>query len=245
MDISRSGYYYQSVRDDSDVEDKLGELAQCKPTRGFKHYYGIIRNEGHIWNRKRVKRIYKKLHLNKRRRRKRRVFQRVIYPIQIPSMANQIWSMDFMHDALENGRKVKCFNILDDFNRECLAIECGSTITGRKVCQVIDKVIEWRGKPQRIRVDNGPEFTSVEFTRYCENHSIIINYIQPGKPVQNALIERFNRTFREDVLDAFIFKEMNDIKYQAEIFREEYNNQYPHQALKGKSPIKYLMSNGI
>lgn len=240
--LNRSMYYYKSGKDDSLVEQKLQELAEKKPTRGLGHYYGLIRNEGIIWNHKRVGRVYKKLKLNLRRKRKRRLPARVKQPLVSTLKINQTWSMDFMHDSLETGRKVKVLNIIDDYNREVLSIHVGSSITGERVKGVLQEIIDWRGKPEQIRVDNGPEFISAAFVGFCEKESIQIKYIQPGKPVQNAFIERFNRTFREDILDAYIFKDINQLKEITEEWVEDYNENYPHQSLGGISPKKYLMN---
>ena len=243
--LNRSMFYYRSIKDDSQVEQKLQELAEKKPTRGLDHYVGLIRNEGLLWNHKRIGRVYRKLNLNLRRKRKRRVPMRVKEPLTETMKINQTWSMDFMHDALETGRRVKVLNIIDDFNREVLSIEVGSTITGDRVADILRDIIDWRGKPEEIRVDNGPEFTSVAFVHYCESQQIRIKYIQPGKPVQNAFIERFNRTFREDVLDAYLFEDMDQLKEITEQWIEDYNENYPHQSLGGISPRKYLMQNQL
>jgi putative transposase len=236
-------YYYKSIKDDSLVEQKLQELAERKPTRGLGHYYGLIRNEGIVWNHKRVERVYKKLKLNLRRKRKRRLPARIKQPFVNTLTINQTWSMDFMHDALESGRKVKVLNIIDDYNREVLSIQVGSSISGERVKSVLQEIIDWRGKPTEIMVDNGPEFISAAFVGFCEAENINIKYTQPGKPVQNAYIERFNRTFREDILDAYIFKDINQLKEITEEWVEDYNENYPHQSLGGISPKKYLMKN--
>ena len=236
-------FYYQSQKDDSQVENKLLQLAESKSTRGFEHYFGLIRNEGLIWNHKRVKRVYDKLGLNLRRKRKRRIPARIKEPLERTLFINQTWSMDFMHDALESGRKVKVLNIIDDYNREALNIDVGSSITGNRVVEVLKTIVDWRGKPNEIRVDNGPEFISAAFVQFCESENIRIKYTQPGKPVQNAFIERFNRTFREDVLDAYIFEKVSELKIIAEEWMEEYNEKHPHQSLGGKSPRSYLAIN--
>ena len=169
--LNRSMYYYKSIKDDSEVENKLQYLAQKKPTRGLGHYFGLIRNEGLIWNYKRVERVYKKLGLNLRRKRKRRIPSRVKEPLVNTLEINQTWSMDFMHDALETGRKVKVLNIIDDFNREALAIDVAGSITGERVKEVLMSIIEWRGKPEEIRTDNGPEFISAVLTHFCESNN--------------------------------------------------------------------------
>jgi putative transposase len=241
--LNRSMFYYKSLKDDSQVERKLQDLAEKKPTRGFGHYFGLIRNEGLIWNHKRVERVYKKLGLNLRRKRKRRVPARVKEPLVNTLRMNQTWSMDFMHDALEAGRKVKVLNIIDDFNREALAIDVAYSIPGEGVKRALEEVIEWRGKPDEIRTDNGPEFISAVLEQFCESNNIRLKHIQPGKPVQNAFIERFNRTFREDVLDAYIFKNVNELIEIKEEWMKDYNENYPHQSLGGISPKQYLKMN--
>lgn len=241
--LPRSMYYYQSIKDDSVVEQKLRGLAEDKSTRGFEHYYGLIRNEGLIWNHKRVKRIYNKLGLNLRRRKKKRVPARVKVPLIKPLNMNLTWSMDFMHDALASGRKIKVLNIIDDYNREALSIDIASSITGQRVVEVLKMIIDWRGKPNEIRCDNGPEFISAAVVQFCEKENIRIKYTQPGKPVQNAFIERFNRTFREDVLNAYIFDTISELRIIAEEWMHEYNEKHPHQSLGGKSPKQYLAVN--
>jgi putative transposase len=239
VDLPRSMFYYKSVKDDSEVEKKLLALAEKFPTKGFGDYQGRIRNEGLKWNHKRVKRVYNKLKLNIRRRKKRRLPMRVKEHIQIPQQPNITWSMDFMHDSLESGRKFRTFNLIDDFNREALAIEVDSSIGGARVARVLEEVISWRGKPETLRSDNGPEFLSTALVEFCEQRGIKLKYIQPGKPVQNALIERFNRSFRRDVLDAFIFGSLSQVREQASEWQEDYNEYHPHQSLKGMSPRKY------
>ena len=236
-------FYYSSRKNDSEVENKLISLSIKKSTRGFEHYFGLIRNEGLIWNHKRVRRVYKKLGLNLRRKRKHRIPARVKEPLIQPLSYNHTWSMDFMHDSLISGRKVKVLNIVDDYNREALAIQIGSCITGQSVVEVLKNILDWRGKPQQIRCDNGPEFISAAFVGFCESEGITIKYTQPGKPVQNAYIERFNRTFREDVLDAYLFESLNDLREISEQWMTDYNENYPHQSLQGKSPKQYLAIN--
>ncbi len=243
LSFNRSMYYYRSTKNDLEVEDKLRTLASQKPTRGFEHYFGLLRNEGLSWNHKRVKRVYKKLGLNLRRKRKRRIPARVKEPLIQTAVANQTWSMDFMHDALSDGRKVKVFNLIDDYNREALAIDVATSITGNRVVEVLKDVCDWRGIPIEIRCDNGPEFISAAFVQYCESVNIRIKYTQPGKPVQNAYIERFNRTFREDVLDAYVFDKIQEVKTIANEWMNQYNTSHPHQSLGGISPKTFLAIN--
>lgn len=241
--LPKSQYYYQSVKDDSVVIDKLNELAENKPTRGFPYYYRRIRNEGLPWNHKRVKRVYNLLNLNRRRKRKRRIPTRFREALMQPVTINKTWSIDFMHDTLISGRKVRILNILDDYNREALAVKADYSQSGKTVVTTLEEIISWRGKPTEIRCDNGPEFLSHTFVDYCQNAGINIKYIQPGKPTQNAYIERFNRSYREDILDAYLFDSIHHLRALSSDWMEEYNLHHPHQSLNNLSPIKYLEQN--
>lgn len=241
--LPKSMYYYHSVKDDRAVIEKLNELATMKPTRGFPYYFGRIRNEGLVWNRKRVKRVYNLLQLNKRRRHKRRLPERVVEPLMVPKQINQTWSMDFMHDILTSGQKVRVFNVIDDYNREALAIDVNFSHSGNSVIQALERVFAERGKPQGIRCDNGPEFISKALSEYCKDQGVELKYIKPGKPTQNAYIERFNRSFREDILDAYLFSGIEELRDLAWEWMEDYNQNHPHQSLKNLSPNNYLKLN--
>lgn len=239
ISLHRSMWYYEKKKDDKEVMDKLSQLAEQLPTRGFDEYYGRIRLEGIKWNRKRVLRVYRKMRLGLRRKYKKRLPRRVKEPLQLPDRPNQSWSMDFMSDALMDGRKIRVLNIMDDFNREMLAIEIGLSIPAQRVVRVLKRLEEQRGLPKKIRVDNGPEFIAKAFKEYCEQ-KIRIQYIQPGKPVQNAYIERLNRLFREDVLDAYWFEDLEQVSMLAEDWRQDYNRNHPHKALERVSPKAFL-----
>lgn len=219
--------------------DKLSSLAEEYPQRGFDEFFGIIRQQGFIWNRKRVLRIYRLMKLGIRRKYKKRLPARIKEPLEAPVQPNHTWSMDFMSDALGDGRKVRVFNVIDDFNREALAIEAGLSFPARRVVRVLEWLKHEKGLPRRIRVDNGPEFISGKFKSWCENHQVEVLYIQPGRPMQNAFIERFNRFFREDVLDAYWFEDLDQLKILAEEFRLRYNSQHPHKSLGRISPDEY------
>lgn len=238
--ISKTAYYYKSCRDDSEVMDKLRSYADQMPTRGFGEYRKLIRKEGIGWNHKRIKRVYNLMKLNLRRKHKRRLPNRVKTPLVVPEGMNHTWSMDFMHDALENGRKIKVLNLIDDFNREVLAIEIDSSLCGARVKRVLERVMEWRGKPKFIRADNGPEFLSHELVDFCKGLDIEIRYIQPGKPMQNGYVERFNRFYREDVLDAYLFSSLQELRLLSEEWMEFYNEKHPHESLNDMSPREYL-----
>jgi len=240
LDFDRSMFYYEPRKDDSQVENKLREYSVNLPNRGFPEYFKRIRREGIVWNHKRVRRVYKKLGMAKRKKVKRRIPNPKKQPLLQPIRMNLTWSMDFMQDTLENGRKFRVLNIIDDFNRESLTINISYSFPSEKVIEILEEVIEWRGKPESIRTDNGTEFIAHAFTNYCIRKNIEHIKIQKGKPTQNSYIERFNRSYREDVLDAYIFEDLNQVRIATELFMEDYNNEHPHESLGDKSPIEFL-----
>ena len=233
-------YYYQPVKDDSEVENKLREYGEKLPARGFPEYYKRIRREGLQWNHKRVRRVYRKLGMAHRRKMKRRIPNPERKALLQPVRHNLTWSLDFMEDRLENGRRFRVLNVLDDFNREALAIEIDYSFPAYKVVKLIKRIIEWRGTPEEIRSDNGTEFIAKDFEVFCENSGITHVRIQKGKPSQNGYVERFNRLFREDVLDMNIFENINQVREMTEEFIDDYNNEHPHDSLGDMSPIEFL-----
>ena len=233
-------YYYEYVNNDAEVEEKLRMYAEKLPARGFPEYYKRIRREGLEWNHKRVRRVYIKLGMARRRKMKRRIPNPEKRSLLQPVRHNLTWSLDFMEDRLENGRKFRVFNIIDDYNREALAIEVDFSFPAYKVVKLVERVIEWRGKPEEIRTDNGTEFIAKDFEVFCENSGIAHVRIQKGKPNQNGFVERFNRTYREDVLDMNIFENKNQVREKTEEFLEDYNNEHPHDSLGNMSPIEFM-----
>ncbi len=241
MNLSRSRYYYQPHKDDTAVMEKLSQLAERYPREGQDKYCSRIRNEGIGWNPKRIRRVYLKMKLNHRRRVKKRLPARVKEPLTVPSLPNQTWSMDFMSDALLSGRKFRTLNIIDDFNREGLAIEPGFSIGSAVVVKVLQRLVKERGKPRRIRVDNGPEFIANALREWSEENEVALQFIQPGRPMQNAFIERFNRSYRTAVLDASHFMDLQQVQELSDGFLEDYNNHRPHEALENQSPVQYRL----
>jgi len=231
--------YYHSCKQDQPVEEKLREWSQKKPTEGFWKLYGRIRNEGFIWNHKRVHRVYKTLGMNLKRKHKRRLPERVKIPLAQPEQINQSWSMDFMSDVLTSGQRFRTLNIIDDFNREALAIEVDTSLPAARVKRVLQAVIAWRGKPAQIRTDNGPEFIAGELSDWCSSNHIHLQYIQPGKPTQNAFVERFNGSFRKDILDAYLFSSLAQVRILSQEWLRDYNHHRPHEALDNLSPVAF------
>lgn len=177
--------------------------------------------------------------LNIRRRAKKRLPARVKQPLVIPTSPNETWSIDFMSDALVDGRKFRLFNVLDDYNRESLAIEVDTSLPSLRVRRVLNRLINERSKPSIIRVDNGPEFISHILQQWCEENNILLLFIQPGKPMQNAYIERKNGSIRRELLNTYLFYSLAEVRTMTEEWRYDYNNERPHKALGYLSPVRY------
>ncbi|MGO3195399.1 MAG: DDE-type integrase/transposase/recombinase [Sphingobacterium sp.] len=187
--ISTSVFYYQAKRkDDSEVIEQLSKLAELHRTWGFWTMYHRLRKLQYMWNHKRVYRIYSSMRLNLRNKRKKRLPARVKAPLVCPVGPNITWSLDFMHDTLASGKTIRTLNIIDDFNREALSIAVDTSLPAQRVIRELDKLVEWRGKPEKIRSDNGPEFVADSVRQWCEDNQIQWEFIQPGKPTQNSLM---------------------------------------------------------
>ena len=185
--------------------------------------------------------MYCALGLNLKRRAKKRLPARRREQLAVPVQMNLCWSMDFMSDSLYDGRRFRTLNIVDDFNREVLAIEVDTSLTAERVIRVLDRISEWRGYPVSIRVDNGPEFISATLADWAEEHGIELKFIQPGKPTQNAYIERFNRSFRTEVLSYYVFDTFSQVREMVDQWIIQYNEQRPHEALNNLTPMEYLL----
>jgi putative transposase len=162
--------------------------------------------------------------------------------MEVSPLANQTWSLDFMSDALYCGRRFRTLNVLDEGVREGLGIEIDTSLPAERVVRVLEQITGWRGYPKAIRCDNGPELISQAFLDWCQAHEIRLRHIQPGKPNQNAFIERFNRTYREEVLSAYLFEDLDQVREITHEWLYTYNEQRPHDALGGLPPSVYRQS---
>jgi putative transposase len=239
--LSRTVYFYQpKLAEDEEIKNVLKELANKHCRYGFKKMFHKIRQSGHRWNHKRVYRVYCDMQLNLRRKPKKRLPKREKMALMQPHQMNQSWSMDFMSDALMTGTRFRTVNVIDDCNREALGIKANKSLPAKRVIEFLDFIAFSRGYPMQLRVDNGPENISKEMQAWAKKQGVHIHYIQPGKPAQNAYIERFNRTYREEVLDMYLFKNIADVQAITDEWMVEYNNERPHESLGNLSPKKFI-----
>lgn len=240
--LSRAAYYRQGIdwgHRDAPVVDALNAVVDKHRRWGFWKCFDRLHNEGLPWNPKRVHRVYCRLGLNLPRRTKRRLPLRLRQPLTVPAAVNAVWSLDFMSDALWGGRRFRTFNVLDEGVREALAIEVDTNLPAKRVIRVLQHLAERRGLPQALRMDNGPELIAQEFVDWCQHRGIEMRYIQPGKPDQNAYIERFNRTLREEVLNAHLFEDLDQVREITAEWLKTYNEERPHEALGSLPPARF------
>ena len=237
-------YYYQAkLVDDTHIIDVLSKLAQKHPRYGFRKLFKRLRLMDYCWNHKRVYRIYCGLKLNLKCKSKKRLPTRTPEPLAVPTSANDCWSMDFMSGNLYCGRHFRTFNVIDDYNRELLAIEIDMSLPAQRVIRVLDRIAAYRGYPRRLRQDNGPEFISHILELWAEQHGVKLDFIKPGKPTQNAFIERFNRTYRNEVLDCYLFNSLTEVREITDSWMVDYNYERPHESLNDLPPKKYEQLN--
>lgn len=240
VSLPRSVMMYRKVpKDDSSLIEALHQLVEKHPAIGFWKCYYRLRRKGYGCNHKKLYRVYTLLRLNIRRRAKKRLPQRIKEPLMVPPSVNRGWSMDFMCDSLVDGRRFRLLNIIDDYNRESLAIEIDTSLPALRVIRVLQKLIERRTKPKTIRVDNGPEFISDRLKQWCTEQEIRLQFIQPGKPMQNGFIERNNGSLRKELLDAYLFYSLQEVRRMAEQWQQDYNYERPHESLGNVPPIFY------
>lgn len=243
--ISESCYRYTPTlcEDNALIAQWLLKLTDTYKRWGFKLCFLYLRNvKGFPWNHKRVYRIYRELELNLRIKPRRRLKRDRPLELGTATAINQVWSMDFMSDSLVDGRTLRTFNVLDDYSREGLGIEVDLSLPGERVIRSLNQIIEWRGKPSVLRCDNGPEYVSKTLVDWANDNKITLMYIQPGKPTQNAYVERYNRTVRHEWLDMHEFTSVEHAQILATHWLWIYNNERPNTAIGGVPPAQLSMA---
>ena len=213
---------------------RIREIAETRVRYGYRRIHVLLRREGWLINHKRTYRIYCQEGLHLRRKRPRRHIsgsRRMMRPEV--GRPNACWSMDFVADSLFNGRRFRSLTIVDNYSRECLAIEAGQSLTGAEVVAVVERLVKERGKPERIQSDNGSEFISRILDKWAYDRGVTLDFSRPGKPMDNATIESFNGSYRDECLNVNWFLSMKDAREKIEKWRRDYNEFRPHSALGG------------
>jgi putative transposase len=245
---SRSSYRRKSLREEADrpLRERLLGLASERPRFGYRRLHVMLRREGWQINRKRVYRVYRELNLAVRRKKRKRVAQANRMPRVVPIAADIQWSMDFMRDTLASGRVFRTLNVVDDATRECLAIEVDTSLSGRRVGRVLDRVASRRGSyPSRLVLDNGPECTSKALDQWAYERGVELVFIRPGKPIENCFVESFNERFRDECLNVNWFLSLDDARRRVEIWRVDYNHVRPHSSFGYEPPSLVAQGAGL
>ena len=242
MGLVRGTCRYRRRRvEDPRLRVRLRELAEARRRFGYRRLQVLLEREGWQVNHKRVYRLYveEKLSLRRKRGRKRSTVRQ---PLAEPAAANQVWSVDFMTDALSSGRRFRMLNIVDDYTRECLAIEVDTSLSGARVVRVLEELKKQRGLPQQIRSDNGPEFVSRAVDQWAYEQGLRWHTIQPGRPMENGYVESFNGRFRDECLNENWFIDLADAREKIEEWKQDYNQARPHSALGYRTPEEFAQS---
>ena len=231
--------YAKRRRDPEELVARIRELAAERPRFGYRRIHVLLQREGRRVNRKLVYRLYKREGLAVRRRARRKLRANRPMPLITVGRPNERWAMDFVHDWLGDGRKLRTLNIVDVYTRESLAIEVDTSLTGGRVVRVLSVLIEKYGVPDGITVDNGPEFISRALDRWAFEHRVTLHFIQPGKPMQNGHVESFNGRFRDECLSQSHFPTLARARVEIELWRRDYNENRPHSALSNRTPAEF------
>ena len=238
--LSRSRWHYRTRRgDDADLRVRLRQLAAERPRWGYQQLHVLLRREGRLVNHKKVLRLYREegLAVLRRRRKKRVAIARV--PLPVPSRRTERWSMDFIHDQLADGRPFRCFTLVDDFTRECVVIGVDHSLPGWRVIELLDRAGAERGLPRSIVCDNGPEFAGKALDLWAHQRGVALQFIRPGKPIENAFVESFNGKFRDECLSVHWFANLADAQLQIEVWRRDFNELRPHRGLSSLTPAEF------
>jgi len=239
-DLNLSTWQYKPIRpDDGGLRERIVALAGERRRFGYRRLYILLRREGWRANHKVVHRIYREEGLQVRKRKRKRIGPADRQPIALPGRVNERWSMDFVSDGLSSGTRFRALNIVDDFSRECPAIEVDTSLPGARVVRVLERLSETRGLPKAIVVDNGPELISKVLDEWAYRNKVRLHFIEPGKPIQNAFVESFNGRFRDECLNEHWFTSLKDARRIIEDWRIDYNTRRPHSALGYATPKEF------
>lgn len=237
--VPRSTMRHESTKqDESELRTKIVDLATARKRFGYRRITALLNRGGEAVNHKRVYRIYteENLQVRKRTRKKIRLFRKPLEPAKRP---NQRWSLDFVSDSLSSGRRFRTLNVIDECTRECLGIEVAFSLSGRRVARVLDRLVWCHGKPERIVLDNGPELRSTAMQKWSEQNNVLLDFINPGKPMENAICESFNGRFRDECLNENSFLDIVHARATIEDWRDDYNRLRPHGSLGNLTPTEF------
>jgi putative transposase len=240
LQVDRSSVRYTSTRpDDADLREAMKKVASERRRFGYRRIHVMLERQGIMMNQKKLRRLYReeKLQVRKRGGRKRALGTR--RPMLLPSLPNERWSLDFVSDALTDGRRFRVLAVVDDYSRECLALVADTSLSGLRVTRELTELIKHRGKPNMIVSDNGTELTSRAVLKWCQETGIEWHYIQPGKPMQNAFVESFNGSFRDECLNETLFTSLDEARTKIKEWKDDYNQNRPHSSLGNLTPNEY------
>jgi putative transposase len=240
--LSRATLQYKRKPDrDEGLRKRMKELAEQRKRFGYRRLHVLLKREGLVENHKRTERIYRQEKLSLRVKRRKKLASQARVELPKADRPNQLWSMDFLQDALYDGRRIRLLPIIDTYTRECFRIEVDTSIGGKRVAGVLSQISAVRGLPEHIVVDNGPEFISNALDAWAYERGVKLQFIRPGKPVDNAYMESFNGKFRDECLNQHWFASIGHAREISESWRLDYNNERPHSALGGMSPSEFML----
>lgn len=241
LELNRSTHQYRLRPDPQEavLRERLRELAASRIRYGYLRLTVLLRREGWLVNRKRVYRLYKQEGLELRTKKNKKRASQVRVPLAQATGTNEKWSMDFVTDRLEDGRYFRILTVVDQYSRECVALHPSLGMSGEKVAAWLSQVAKERGLPKSITVDNGSEFYSKAMDGWAYRNKVLLDFIRPGKPVENGYIESFNGKLRDECLNTHLFFSIADAQEKLEKWREEYNHDRPHSALAGLPPAAF------
>ena len=240
LGVDRSSVRYRSVRpDDADLRQAMKAVADERRRFGYRRVHIMLERQGWQVNQKKIRRLYReeKLQVKRRGGRKRALGTR--RPMLVPNRPNERWSLDFVSDAFTDGRRFRILAIVDDFSRECLGLVADTSLSGLRVTRELSAIMRRRGRPKTIVSDNGTELTSMAVLRWCQNTGVGWHYIAPGKPTQNAFVERFIGSLRDELLNETLFTTLAEAKAHITAWKEDYNRNRPHSSLGNLTPDEF------